>query len=319
MNSLSVNLHVHAGQLLPADTRALPHPHRGRRVPIRPLRGHLAAALARHRPGRRAAAGPTAARRGHAAHRGHRGAHQRPRTQPGAGLAARRRSTSPARCWTWSDSPPRRTRSGALSGWDLAHAAGNIPVRLHDWDVDFAVWCTYKYLNGGPGAIGQAFVHERWANQPDLVRLAGWWGNDPQTRFDVAFDFTPRPVPPSWQASNPPILAMAPLQGVAGHLRRGGHARPARTLGAPDGGAPGARSTPPGWCARSRRATRPSAARCCACASPSVVARSRLPWRRVASSSTTASRTSCDWPLAPLFNTFHEIWRLVGLLQEVAA
>jgi kynureninase len=102
--------------------------------------------------------------------------------------------------------------AGAMVGWDLAHAAGNLPLRLHDWDVDFAVWCTYKYLNAGPGAVGQAFVHARWASDPVIVRLAGWWGNDPLTRLGVAFDFEPRPDAGAWQVSNPPILALAPLR-----------------------------------------------------------------------------------------------------------
>jgi len=101
---------------------------------------------------------------------------------------------------------------GAMAGWDLAHAAGNIPLRMHDWDADFAVWCTYKYMNAGPGATGQAFIHERWASDPDLVRLAGWFGNDPATRFSVPFEFVPAPGAVSWQASNPPVLALAPLR-----------------------------------------------------------------------------------------------------------
>jgi len=101
---------------------------------------------------------------------------------------------------------------GALAGWDLAHAAGNLPLRLHDWDADFAVWCSYKYLNGGPGSIGQAFIHERWADDPSLVVPAGWWGNDPATRFEVAFAFEPRPGAASWQTSTPSLLAMVPLR-----------------------------------------------------------------------------------------------------------
>jgi kynureninase len=102
--------------------------------------------------------------------------------------------------------------AGAMVGWDMAHMAGNVPMRLHDWNVDFAVWCTYKYINAGPGATGQAFVHERWADDPDVVRLAGWWGNDAATRFTVPFEFVPHGGASSWQASNPPVLALAPLR-----------------------------------------------------------------------------------------------------------
>lgn len=103
---------------------------------------------------------------------------------------------------------------GAIAGWDLAHAAGNIELRLHDWGVDFACWCSYKYLNSGPGAIAGAFVHERHGRNPSLPRLAGWWGNDPATRFQMQLipEFTPRPGADGWQISNPPILAMTPLK-----------------------------------------------------------------------------------------------------------
>ncbi len=105
-------------------------------------------------------------------------------------------------------------RAGATVGFDLAHAAGNIPLQLHDWNVDFAAWCSYKYLNAGPGAIAGAFVHEQHATNPSVPRLAGWWGNDPDTRFRMHLEdrFVPVPTAESWQVSNPPILSMAPLR-----------------------------------------------------------------------------------------------------------
>jgi kynureninase len=102
-------------------------------------------------------------------------------------------------------------RAGACVGLDLAHAIGNTLPRLHDWDVDFAVWCSYKYLNAGPGAIGGCFVHDRHAQRIDLPRFAGWWGHDPQTRFLMGPQFEPQPGARGWQLSNPPILATAPL------------------------------------------------------------------------------------------------------------
>jgi kynureninase len=103
-------------------------------------------------------------------------------------------------------------REGCLVGLDLAHAVGNVPLDLHDWEVDFAVWCSYKYLNGGPGAVAGCFVHERHAKAGEVLRLAGWWGNDPATRFRMSSDFEPAVGADGWQLSNPPILAMAPLE-----------------------------------------------------------------------------------------------------------
>ena len=100
--------------------------------------------------------------------------------------------------------------AGAIVGFDLAHSIGNVPLALHDWDVDFAVWCSYKYLNAGPGAIGGAFIHERhFGNVPS--RLSGWWGHEPQTRFQMAPEFRAAPGAAGWAVSNPPIFSAAPL------------------------------------------------------------------------------------------------------------
>lgn len=101
---------------------------------------------------------------------------------------------------------------GALCGFDLAHTVGNLPLKLHDWQVDFACWCTYKYLNSGPGAVGGVFIHEKWGNSPDTFRLAGWWGNNPEDRFEMKKGFVPSVGAASWQMSNAPVMNMVGLK-----------------------------------------------------------------------------------------------------------
>lgn len=102
--------------------------------------------------------------------------------------------------------------AGAIVGFDLAHAAGNIPLQLHDWDVDFACWCNYKYLNAGPGAIGGVYIHEKFHQDTTLHRLAGWWGYKPETRFLMEKGFVPTPTAEGWQLSTPSILLYACLK-----------------------------------------------------------------------------------------------------------
>lgn len=121
-------------------------------------------------------------------------------------------------------------KHGVAMGVDLAHAVGNVPLSLHEWNVDFAIWCSYKYLNAGPGAIAGAFVHERHATNTKLPRLAGWFGNDPNTRFRMHLEpeFIPVASADGWQISNPPIFSMAPLRASLAVFDEAGGMQPLR-------------------------------------------------------------------------------------------
>ncbi len=99
---------------------------------------------------------------------------------------------------------------GAFVGWDLAHGAGNIELKLHDWDVDFASWCSYKYMNSGPGNASGCFIHERFHDRKDIPRFEGWWGTKKESRFLMKPEFEPMPNADAWQLSNAPILSLAP-------------------------------------------------------------------------------------------------------------
>lgn len=101
---------------------------------------------------------------------------------------------------------------GALAGFDLAHAAGNVVLALHDWEVDFACWCSYKYLNAGPGGVGAIYVHEKWGDDPETFRLGGWWGNEEAGRFEMKKGFVPAAGARGWQMSNAPVFNMIGLK-----------------------------------------------------------------------------------------------------------
>jgi len=119
---------------------------------------------------------------------------------------------------------------GITVGFDLAHAIGNVPLSMHNWNVDFAVWCSYKYLNAGPGAIAGAYLHERHATNTKLARFAGWFGNDPNTRFQMQLEpeFIPVASADAWQVSNPPIFSMALLRASLAIFDEAGGVKPLR-------------------------------------------------------------------------------------------
>jgi kynureninase len=205
---------------------------------------------------------------------------------------------------------------GAIVGWDLAHAAGNVKLELHDWDVDFAAWCTYKYLNGGPGSVGAIFVHERFGRDRSVPRFGGWWGSDPDRRFEMDGPLVPAPGAAGWEISNPPVLALAPLAAsladfdevgmpalrmrsvaLTGYLARLLESLPVEVITPADPAARGAQLS-----------LRFDAA-------PDVL-------ERLAARAVVADFRAPDIirvAPVPLYNTYHEAWRFAGLLRELLA
>lgn len=115
-----------------------------------------------------------------------------------------------------------------IVGADLAHAVGNVPLALHHWEVDFATWCHYKYVNSGPGAVGGCFVHTRHHRDSALPRFAGWWGHNKETRFQMTPKFDPIPTTEGWQLSNPPIVSLAAIRASLDIFQKAGGVKPLR-------------------------------------------------------------------------------------------
>ena len=213
-------------------------------------------------------------------------------------------------------------KRGITVGVDLAHAIGNVPLALHDWNVDFAVWCSYKYLNAGPGAVAGAFVRERHATNTKLPRLAGWFGNDPNTRFRMHLEpeFIPVPSADGWQISNPPIFSMAPLRASLSIFNEAGGIQPLRAKSIkltgylqflmesePDGQKHFKVITP-----------QETGARGCQL---SILAHEHP---KELFKKLEAAGVKCDFrepnviraAPTPLYNTFHEVWRFARILAE---
>ncbi|PYK24585.1 MAG: kynureninase [Verrucomicrobia bacterium] len=209
---------------------------------------------------------------------------------------------------------------GIIAGFDLAHAIGNVPLSLHEWDVDFAVWCSYKYLNAGPGAVAGAFVHERHATNTKLPRLAGWFGNDPNTRFRLHLEpeFIPVPSADGWQISNPPIFAMAPLRASLAIFDRSGGIDPLRAKSTKLTGYLEFLLTEIGSKKFSVITPRDPNGRGCQL---SILAHQHP---KQLHEELVAAGVKCDFrepnvirvAPTPLYNTFHEVWRFAKILVE---
>ena len=211
-------------------------------------------------------------------------------------------------------------KHGIIAGFDLAHAIGNVPLSLHDWNVDFAVWCSYKYLNAGPGAVAGAFVHERHATNTELPRLAGWFGNDPKTRFRLHLepDFIPVASADGWQISNPPIFSMAPLRASLAIFDQAGGIDPLRVKSTKLTGYLEFLLTEIGSKKFSVITPRDPNGRGCQL---SILAHQHP---KQLHEELVAAGVKCDFrepnvirvAPTPLYNTFHEVWRFAKILVE---
>ena len=208
---------------------------------------------------------------------------------------------------------------GCAVGWDLAHAAGNLPLRLHEWNVDFAAWCSYKYLNSGPGAVAGCFVHERHLSDASLPRFGGWWGNDPATRFRMHLqpDFVPRKSVDGWQLSNPPILALAPVKASLDIFDEIGMDRLRRKSVALTGYLQFLIDRTPAESIRVITPREPTARGCQL--SIRVLHRPRELFGSLEAAGVVADFREPDVVRVapvPLYNTFHEVWRFARILSE---
>lgn len=212
-------------------------------------------------------------------------------------------------------------RHGVVAGFDLAHAAGNVPLALHDWDVDFAVWCSYKYLNSGPGSVGGCYVHQRHVEDRGLQRLAGWWGHEKSSRFQMKNEFSPIPTVEGWQLSNPPILSLAAIRSSLQIFSDAGGMSPLREKSL--------RLT--GFleeCLQSRlagdvRVITPADAEQRGCQLSLAVCRPNVAGREIRDR-LEAAGIRTDWrepngmrcAPVPLYNTFEDVWSFVDTLAE---
>ena len=211
-------------------------------------------------------------------------------------------------------------KHGIIAGFDLAHAIGNVPLALHDWNIDFTVWCSYKYLNAGPGAVAGAFVHEHHAINTKLPRLAGWFGNDPNTRFRLHLEreFIPVPSADGWQISNPPIFSMAPLRASLAIFDEAGGIDPLRAKSTKLTGYLEFLLTEIGSKKFSVITPRGPNGRGCQL---SILAHQHP---KELHNALVAAGVKCDFrepnvirvAPTPLYNTFHEVWRFAKILAE---